>query len=135
MKIGVIKYRQFEERVLLDEHFVIDELFKIILEDEDFKWFNIVDEKDNVLLTTWFPDTKNDAEFIQVVSVKKDVEILGTTYNAYNTPSLTHRTKTTWKVGSYTYKRKKDAQEYADRTNRSARFAIEKYVDGIIKKL
>ena len=128
MKIGLIKYRKYKERVLLNEHFVIDDLFKIILEDEDFKWFNILDEKENVLLSTWYPDTEKGAEFIQVLKVKKEVEILGTTYNAYNTPSLTHRTKTTWKAGSNTYKRKKDAQGYVDQTNTRARQIIENYL-------
>lgn len=124
MKIGLIKYREYEERVLLNKHFVIDDLFKIILEDKDFKWFNILDEKGNILISTWYPDTKKGAEFIQVLKIKKEVEILGTTYNAYNIPSLTHRTKTTWKAGSNTYKRKKDAQVYVDQTNRKARFSI-----------
>jgi hypothetical protein len=130
MKIGVIKYRKYEERVLLDKHFIIDDLFKIILTDKDFMWFNIIDEKENVLLSTWYPDTEKGAKYIRVATkVKREVEILGTTYNAYKTPSYTYRTKTTWKVGSYSFRLKKDAQGYVDQTNRRARWAIEKYME------
>lgn len=127
MKIGVIKYRKYEERVLLNQHFVIDDLFRIILEDKDFVWFNIIDESEQVLVSTWFPDTKNGAQFIEVLKVKKEVEILGTTYDAYKDPPFKYRTKITWQTGSYGFKTKKGAQGYVDKINHRARLAIEMY--------
>jgi len=130
MKIGVIKYRKYEERVLLNQFFRIDDLFRIILEDKDFVWFNIIDEKEKVVCSTWYADTKHGARFVEVVNekVRKEVEILGTTYNAYNDPPLTHRTKTTWKVGTIPFRTRKKAREYIEQTNRRAKYAIEREI-------
>ncbi|WP_461791392.1 hypothetical protein [Pedobacter sp.] len=125
MKIVTIKYRKYEEKVLLDENFVLDNLFLIILNDRDFMWFNIQDEQGKILLSSWYPDKESGAIFVSVApNFKKEVEILGTTYNAYNTPSLIHRTKTSWKVGSHSYTRKRGAMEYIRQTNIRARLTI-----------
>lgn len=128
MKIGIITYKKFAERVLLDCTFIIDDLFSIMLSDSDYVKFQIVDEKENLLLSTHYPDTQVKAEYIQVLRVKREVEILGTTYDAYKTPSLVHKTKVTWKTTHGSFKTRKEAQKYADRMNLKARLSIEKFI-------
>lgn len=128
MKIGIITYKKFAERVFLDCTFIIDDLFSIILSDSDYVKFQIVDEKENLLLSTHYPDTQVKAEYIQVLRVKREVEILGTTYDAYKTPSLVHKTKVTWKTAQGSFKTRKEAQKYADRMNLKARLSIEKFI-------
>lgn len=128
MKIGIIKYRKYDEWVLLGQHFIIDDLINIILNDADYVKFQIVDGKENVLLSTHYPDTGNAVEYIEVLKVKREVEILSTTYNAYKTPSLVHKTKVTWITAHGGFKTKKKAQKYADTINHTARFSIEKFI-------
>lgn len=129
MKIGIITYRKHEERELLDEHFIIDDLFNIILNDDDFVKFQIIDEKGNLLLSTHYRETGKTAEYLNAVKVKREEEILWTVYDAYKTPALFHKTKVTWTVGGGIIKTKKEAQKYADKINHKARLLIEKYVE------
>jgi hypothetical protein len=129
MKIGIIKYRKYEERVLLNEHFIIDDLFKIILNDDDYIKFQIIDEKGNLLLSTQYNETGKAVEYLKAVKVKREEEILWTIYDAYKTQSLIHKTKVTWKVNSGIYKTKKEAQKYADRINHKAKLLIVKLID------
>lgn len=130
MKIGIIKYRKYEERVLLGEHFIIDDLFNIILNDPDYVKFQIVDEKENLILSTQYNETGESVAYLGVFKVKREEEILGTTYDAYKTPSLVHKIKVTWKVDGGICKTKKEAHRYADKLNRKARLLIEKFVEG-----
>jgi hypothetical protein len=126
--IGIIKCRKYEERLILNEHFIIDNLFNIILSDSDYIKFQIVDQSGNLLLSTHYPETGKTVEYLKVVQVKREEEILGTTYNACKTPSLVHNTKVTWTVSGGIYKTKKEAQKYVDRINGKAKLLIEKYV-------
>ncbi|UKB78563.1 hypothetical protein [Chryseobacterium sp. MEBOG07] len=129
MKIGIIKYRKYEERVLLNEHFIIDDLFKIILSDRDFEKFQIIDQSGNLLLSTQFNETGKAVEYLTILQVKRDEEILGTTFNIYNNPQFTYKTKVTWTVNGGIYKTKKKAQKYADRINHKAKLLIVKLID------
>ncbi|MBT2559862.1 hypothetical protein J7E50_18235 [Pedobacter sp. ISL-68] len=128
MKIGIIKYRKYEELVLLDGSFITEDLFKIIFSDPDYVKFQIVDEKENLLLSTHYNETGEGVEFLNVVKVTREVEILGTTYDAYKTPSMVHKTKVTWKAVLSEFKTKKGAQKYADRINLKAKMLIEKFI-------
>ncbi|WP_343606249.1 hypothetical protein [Fluviicola sp.] len=130
MKIGVIRYRRYEERVLLNEHFVMDDLFRIIMNDADFMWFSIIDEKEKILLSTWFPDTESGALFVKVAPAPvRETEILGTEYDAYRNPQYRYRKKVTWKVGSYTFSHKRKAVGYVFQTNRRARHIINFFLE------
>lgn len=130
MKIGIITYRKDEERVTLNEHFVIDDLFNIILNNSDFVKFQIVDRNGSLFLSTQYNETRKGVEYLEVVQVKRDEEILWTVYNAYKTPSLVHKTKVTWTVNGGIIKTKKEAQKYADRINGKARLLLEKFIEG-----
>lgn len=130
MKIGVIKYRKYEENVLLDQFFIIDELIKIVTEDREFERFSVHDREGKMLLSTSYEDTSNGATFLQILPTKvnKDVEILGTTYDAYKEQPYSHKTKTTWKVGSYGFTTRKQANLFIDFVNSKARAVLESMV-------
>ncbi len=128
MNIGVIKYRKYEERVLMDNNFSVDDLFRIITEDEDFVWFNIEDPKGNVLVSTWYPDKLNGAIFIEVLTIKRHEKILWTNYNAYRTPQYIYGKKVHWTAGPYWFKRKGKAQEFIAKKMDQARFWIKRTI-------
>lgn len=130
MKTGIIKYRKYEENVLLDQFFIIDELIKIVTEDHEFERFSIHNREGKMLLSTSYEDTSNGATFLQIVPtrVKKDVEILGTTYDAYKEQPFSHRTKTTWKVGSYRFTTRKQANLFINFVNSKARTLLENMI-------
>jgi hypothetical protein len=130
MKTGIITYRKYEERVTLNAHFITTDLFNIILNDTYYVKFQIVDEKENLLLSTDWKEAGESVSYLKVVKVERDVEILGTTYNAYNTPSLTYKTKVTWIVDGGRCKTKKEAHRYADKINLKASRLIEKFIEG-----
>ncbi|MCT2561848.1 hypothetical protein [Chryseobacterium herbae] len=128
MKIGVIKYRKYEERVTLNEHFIIDDLFNIIINDKDYVKFQIIDTNGNLLLSTHYDEAGATIEYLKVVKVKREEEILGTTYNAFNIPQFVYKTRVTWIVKGGSFKTKKEAQKYVDRTNTRAKGLIEKVI-------
>jgi len=128
MNIGIITYKKYEERVLLGEHFKTADLFRIIWNDPDYVKFQIVDESETLLLSTHYPETGENVAFLKVVQVKREVEILRTTYNAYYTPQLTYKTKVLWKVDGGTCQSKKEAHDYAGHINSKAKLLIEKLV-------
>lgn len=129
MNIGIITYIRYEERVLLNKHFVIEDLFAIVQDDKEYRKFQVVDKKENLLLSTDYSEVEQGAEYLNMARLEKHVEILSTTYDAYKTPSTTHKYKTTWMVNSGICKGKKDAQDYAERINRKARITLEKYIE------
>ncbi|MBX2948064.1 MAG: hypothetical protein KF704_02200 [Crocinitomicaceae bacterium] len=128
MNIGIITYTKYEERVLLNEHFVIDDLLRIVQEDETYRRFRVVDGKGNLLVSTDYRDTGQGAEYLNMARLEKDVETVGTTYDAYKMPSTTHKYKTSWKVNGGICKGKRDAHQYAERINRKARLILERYI-------
>lgn len=128
MNIGIITYTKYEERVLLNEHFAIDDLFSIVQHDGEYRKFQVVDGKENLLVSTDYQESKQGAEYLNMARLEKDVEIVGTTYNAYKTPSTVHKYKTTWTVNRGICKGKRDAEQYAERLNRKARLILERYV-------
>lgn len=128
MNIGVITYVKYDERVLLNEHFVIDDLFAIVQHEYEYLKFQVVDGKGNLLVSTDHRETEQGAEYLNMARIVKDVEIVGTTYDAYKTLSTTHKYKTTWTVNHGKCRGKRDAEEYAKRINRKARSILEKYV-------
>lgn len=136
MKIGVITYKTFntktcvhgsyEERVQLDNYFNVDDLITIATTDNDFKKFEVFDETGTLLYST----ATNDDKRIEFVKVARDVEILGTTYDAFADRPYTHKTKVTWKLSSGGYcKTKKDAEHnakiYNDRVSRKLTALVE----------
>ncbi|MFP3596944.1 hypothetical protein [Chryseobacterium sp. SIMBA_029] len=82
MKIGIITYEKFAERVTLDTMFNMDDLFNIMLTDNDYVKFQIIDENENLVLSTHYPETGDKIIYIEILCVKREVEILGTTYDA-----------------------------------------------------
>ncbi|WP_316795533.1 hypothetical protein [Pedobacter agri] len=128
MNIGIITYKKYEERVFLNEHFKTNDLFRVICDDPDYVTFQIVDESETLLLSTHFPETGENVAFLKIVQVKREVEILGKTYNAYYTPQLTYKTKVSWKVDGGICQSKKEAHDYARHINAKAKLLIEKCV-------
>lgn len=128
MNIGIIEYSKYEERVLLNQHFVIENLFRIVQEDRTYRNFRVVDKAGKLLLTTDFRESDQGAEYLNMAKIQKDVEQVGTTYDAFKTPSTTYKYKTTWKVNGGICKGKKDAFQYAEQINNKARLLLEKYV-------
>lgn len=128
MNIGIITYRNYDENVLLNSYFIITDLFEIILNDEHFVRFEIHDKDGNILLSTNYQNVEHQGIYIRVVKVKKEVEITGTTYDAYKTPSLIHRQKVRWNVDGARFKTKKRAREYATRVNEKVARKIEQFV-------
>ena len=129
MKIGIITYIKYEERVTLDAHFITADLFDIILNDTDYLKFQIVDEKGNLLLSTDWNETEESVSYLKVVKVVREEEITGTTYNAYNTPQFTYKTKVSWTVNGGICKTKKEALRYADKVNLKASLLMKKFVE------
>lgn len=128
MNIAIITYTKYEERVLMDQHFVIDDLLRIVQEDETYRRFQVVDGKGNLLLSTDYRDTGQGAEYLNMARLERNDELIGTEYNAFKTPSTKHRYKTTWKVNGGICKGKRDAHQYAERINRKARLILERYI-------
>lgn len=83
MNIGIIEYSEYKERVILNQHFVIDDLFRIVQEDKTYRDFHIVDCEDNVLLSTIYDEDKKSIEFLCMAKIGKDVELIGTDYYAF----------------------------------------------------
>lgn len=110
--IGVITYKNYEERVIIDNNFNIDELYAIIENDKDFVSFHIEGETEN-------------QKIAKPRVVTREEETIGTTYNAYNENPLTFKTKVTWKVtgGAY-FKTKKEAEKYCTKMNNSDRLLL-----------
>ena len=130
MNIGIITYRDYDERIILNWNFHLLELFNIILNDKDFVRFEILDRNNNLLLSTYYPDTEqNEVVYISVVKMVKEKEITGITYDAFRTPSTMRRIKVHWNVNGAKFRIKKRALEYVFWQNRKAGLKIESFVD------
>lgn len=129
MNIGIITYRRYDERILLNWNFNLIELFNIILNDKDFVRFEIFDRNNNLLLSTHYPHVEQKGEYIKVVKVEKEKEITGITYDAFRTPSTIRRIKVRWNVNGRRFRTKKGALEYVYWANRRATLKIESFVD------
>lgn len=129
MNIGIITYNKYEERVILNEHFVIDDLFSIVQHDTEYRRFQVVDGRENLVLTTDFRESGCGAEYLTMAKLERSDELIGTEYNGFKTPSTTHKYKTVWKVNGGICKGKWDAHQYAERINGKARLILERYID------
>ncbi|MGH2666736.1 hypothetical protein [Flavobacterium sp.] len=129
MNIGIITYKNYEERLLLNWNFNLLELFSIILNDKDFVRFEILDRNNNLLLSTHYPDVEQKGVYIEVVKIKKETEITGITYDAFRTSSTIRRMKVRWNVNGRRFRTKKRAIEYVYWQNRRASLQIEGFVD------
>jgi len=129
MNIGVITYKRYDERILLNWNFNLLELFSIILNDKDFVRFEIFDKNNNLLLSTHYPDVEHKGVYIKVVKIEKEKEITGITYDAFRTPSTVRRIKVRWNVNGTKFRIKKRALEYVYWQNRRAGLQIESFVD------
>lgn len=131
MNIGIITYSNYDERVLMDHHFVIDNLFYIVQNDVSYRAFKIEDNKGKIVLSTDYRDTQQGAGYLNLPIIKKDMELIGTVYNAYMTPSTKCKYKTKWTVNSGVCKNKKHTHGYADMLKKRARLLLEKYIERI----
>ena len=129
MNIGIITYKNYDERLLLNWNFNLLELIHIILNDKDFVHFEILDKNNSLLLSTHYPDVKQKGVYVEVVKMKKEKEITGITYDAYRTPSTIRRIKVRWNVNGTKFRIKKRALEYVYWQNRKAGLKIESFVD------
>ena len=129
MNIGIITYKNYDERLLLNWNFNLLELIHIILNDKDFVHFEILDKNNSLLLSTHYPDVKQKGVYVEVVKMKKEKEITGITYDAYRTPSTIRRIKVRWNVNGAKFRIKKRALEYVYWENRKAGLKIESFVD------
>jgi hypothetical protein len=129
MNIGVITYRNYDERLLLNWNFNLLELFSIILNDKDFVRFEIFDKNNNLLLSTHYPDVEHRGVYIKVVKIEKEKEITGITYDSFRTPSTIRRIKVRWNVNGAKFRIKKRAIEYVYWQNRKASLQVEQFVD------
>jgi hypothetical protein len=129
MNIGIITYKNYEERLLLNWNFNLLELFSIILNDKDFVRFEILDSNNSLLLSTHYPDVEKNGVYIKVVKMVKEKEITGITYDAFRTPSTIRRIKVRWNVNGAKFRIKKRALEYVYWENRKAGLKIESFVD------
>ncbi|MBW4360488.1 hypothetical protein [Flavobacterium taihuense] len=129
MNIGIITYRRYDERILLNWNFNLSELFNIILNDKDFVRFEIYDRNNILLLSTYYPNVEQKGVYIEIVNIKKEKEITGITYDAFRTPSTIRRIKVRWNVNGRRFRTKKGALEYVYWANRRATLKIESFVD------
>lgn len=96
-----IVFKKYEENVIVDETFNVQELHDIIDNDEDFVTCFIKDQEDRKWIT-----------------VKKEETILGTTYNALAKTPVTHKVEVFWKLSTGGgFDKKKDAVDYAKSSN------------------
>lgn len=117
MNKGVITYKQYDENVLLNAHFSIDDLFRIILHDKDFLRFEIFDKNNTLLASTFYPNIEGKGLYIHPVKVLREEELKWTDYYAFRTPSTIRHYKVTWKVDGAVFRTKKNATQYATYVN------------------
>ncbi|MDR6919545.1 hypothetical protein [Chryseobacterium sp. 2987] len=129
MNIGVITYKKYDENVLLNAHFNIDELFTIILQDQDFVRFDIFDSNNKLLASTSFSDVDGKGLYIHPVKVFRDEELKWTDFNAFRTPSTIRHYKVSWKVDGAVFRTKKKASEYATEVNSQVARKIAVFID------
>jgi hypothetical protein len=111
-QIGVITYKNYTENVIIDNNFDTQALYDIMDNDSEFVRFHIVGKEDKFITGT--------------VTVSKNIEIIGTTYNAFAKNPMTHKTKTTWVLSTGGYlTSKKDAEASAEYQNKKNRRLIE----------
>ena len=129
VNIGVITYKKYDENVLLNAHFNIDELFKIILQDKDFRKFEIFDHNNKLLASTHYPDVDGKGLYIHPVEVVREEELKWTDYNAFRSPSFIRHCKVSWKVNGAVFRTRKKANEYAKDVNSQIARKIAGFID------
>lgn len=112
----------------MDTNFRVDNLFDIKQNDKTYLNFKIEDSKGKILLSTNFEDSDRGAEYLGLPKIEKDVELIGTVYDAFKSPSTKHKYKTTWKVNGGICKNRRHAYDYADVLKQRARLLLEKYI-------
>lgn len=119
-KIGTLRFKKFEENVIIDSNFDIDDLYRILDTDKDALSFSVDGDHGRCIL------------FITgTVKVSRNEEILGTTYNALAKNPYKHKTKVTWNLSSGGYLlTKKAAEEAAELQNKKDRSILEKLKKG-----
>lgn len=129
MNIGVITYKKYDENVLLNAHFNIDELFRIILHDKDFVRFEIFDRHNKLLASTFYPNVDGKGLYIHPVKVFRDEELKWTDYYAFRSPSTIRHYKVTWKVDGAVFRTRKNATEYATEVNSQLARKVAAFID------
>ncbi|MGK6342482.1 hypothetical protein ACMGDK_09600 [Chryseobacterium sp. DT-3] len=130
MNIGVITYKQYDENVLLNAHFNLDELFRIILHDKEFIKFEIFDRERKLLASTYYPDVEKGKGFhILLFKVEREEEIKWIDYYAFRTPSTIRHTTVRWKVRGADLGTKKKATEFVNSSNNRVAGKLEEFID------
>lgn len=129
MNIGVITYKKYDENVLLNAHFNIDELFRIILHDKDFVRFEIFDREKNLLASTYYPNVDGKGLYIHPVKVCRNEELKWIDYYAFRSPSTIRHYKVTWKVDGAVFRTRIKATDYANLVNKRVSCRIEPFID------
>jgi len=129
MNIGVLTFKKYDENVLLNANFKVEELINIILNDRDFVRFEIFDNDKNLLASTSYNHVEPQGVFIQPVKMERKEEIKGVDYYAFRTPSTIYKTKIRWQVRGANFRTKKRAVEYADQINRKVMRSLEQFID------
>lgn len=127
--IGILTFKRFDENVLLNSTFSIDELFKIMLYDEDFVRFEIFNRDKKLLLTTNLNDQTADVIIVRPAKVGREEEIIWTNFNAYRNPMYIYGKKVEWRVNDRIFRTKKSAVAYAELINRNIATIINTFVD------
>lgn len=127
--IGILTFKRFDENVLLNSTFNIDELFKIMLYDEDFVRFEIFNRDKKLLLTTNPNDQTADIIIVRPAKVGREEEIIWTNFNAYRNPMYIYGKKVEWRVNDRIFRTKKSAVAYAELINRNIATIINTFVD------
>ena len=126
---GILTFKRFDENVLLNSTFNIDELFKIMLYDEDFVRFEIFNRDKKLLLTTNLNDQTADVIIVRPAKVGREEEIIWTNFNAYRNPMYIYGKKVEWRVNDRIFRTKKSAVAYAELINRNIATIINTFVD------
>jgi len=130
MNIGVITYKKYDENVLLNAHFNVDELFRIILHDKDFEKFEVFDSNKKLLASTYYPDVEKGKGFhILLFKVEREESIKWIDYYAFRTPSTIRHAKVIWKVSGAVFRTRKKANEFVQSSNDRVATRLEGFID------
>lgn len=127
--IGILTFRKFDENILLNARFDLDELFKIMLNDVDFVRFEIFDKNKKLLLTTELYENDPHVIIIRPAKVERDENIKWINFDAYRTPMYRYGKNIEWKANGRIFRTKKEATVFAELTNKNLAAVIEKFID------
>lgn len=129
--IGVLTFRKYNENILLNASFNIDELLNIMLNDIDFVRFEIFDANKNLLLTTDTYGQRPNVFIIRPAKVVREEERKWTNFDAFRNPMYIYGKKVEWYVNSRRFRTKKSATAYAELMNKRVADTIKLFIDRV----